>query len=262
MNQTFWTAVGALGTVASVVAAVYIGLRQPETVPPQEHPIPQGKFSKGSDTPMPEVAAKCLGQKLPACGDNVNSIAVDIASSCRTYLKSDPNSPLAYSLIGRANRALGQLGEAEAAFQMQLQLGQSLNDRNTISQAYFNLASIHMRRKALDPAEKYARMSLELAASNATAQAANYKILGDVYYQREDFVQADTHLSRSAELYQESDDRLSLGGVLTGLGFTKLRKRDRLNGCFYLRKARDVLSETAFLSASNTIERQLLETRC
>jgi tetratricopeptide (TPR) repeat protein len=250
-----WNAIGAIATVASLIVAISIGVRSEKSalLPP---------YFATTPTPIEtESTHRCIALKLPDCSDNINNTANEIITNCKSYIGLDSKSPLAYSLLGRAYRSLGQLGEAEGAFEMQLQLGQTLNDAGTIGQAYYNLATIGFREGMLDRAEFYVKKSLEQAGNSGIARAANYKVLGDIYFKKNDFANAEGNFNRSVEFFLQTDDKLGLGGAYTGLAFAKLRQRNR-DGCLYLQKTKAIIADIACFAPRNENERYLGETKC
>ena len=260
-----WNAVGAIAGIIGVVVGVYFGLRSLEnTVSPSPAQPNPPSVPRPSPAPSPPVepAPRCPALRLNSCELNTDSQASNIVNFCQAYIAKNWNDPAAYQVLGRAYLALGRLDEAERQFESQLALGVKMNDDGIVGQANFNQAITYYRRTAFDRAEALARKSLALTKTNAGAQAGNYKLLGDIYYKRNNFSIAESNFQSAVDILSSRDDKYGLAMSLVGLGFSKLRNRDRASGCSQLKEARRLFSEANCTKGIREIEKYLSDTRC
>jgi tetratricopeptide (TPR) repeat protein len=137
-----------------------------------------------------------------------------------------------------------------------------MQDKSVLALASYNLATLNMRRTAFDRAERLAHESLELDNDNRAAQAGNYRLLGDVFYRRNDFRAAASFFQRSANLLGGEVDKVGFARALVGLGWSHLKNGDRVAGCSDLRRAHSLFVGVNCTKGIGDIEKYLAETHC
>lgn len=252
MNQSFWTAISAIGTLAGVGVAIWVGVKTTN-------------FSNVPLTPAPPSADNiCKSAIVSQCREDIRSNVQNAVLSCQQYVDCDPNSSNAFALLGQANRASGRLGAAQYAYEKELALGQKNNNEGEIATAYHNLAVVYSEQDSLNKAENALKKALEIniKSNNQTGQGANYNVLGGVYLKRGNLVEAESNFTRAVEILDRVDDKVGLGNAYIGLGYLKLRNNDLIGGCSYLKKAREVFSKAKYPRGISEVDNHLSRTGC
>ncbi len=262
MNQTFWTAVGAIATLAGAIAAIWVALAPSNSSNISGQKPPEIQITLPSDKSKQQDI--CKSATISTCRNDIRINAQAAVISCQGYVDCDQNNPAAFALLGQANRVVGRLAAAEKSYEQQLMLGQKNNDESVVAQAYHNLSVIYLEQNALDRAESVFKKSLELnlKSENKAGQGANYKGLADVYLKRGNLPTAENYFLKSSDILTKIDDKIGIGNTYVGLGFTKLRAGERTAGCSYLQQARKIFEETKYPRGVGEVDNYLQRTGC
>nr|VFK77211.1 MAG: Tfp pilus assembly protein PilF [Candidatus Kentron sp. MB] len=132
----------------------------------------------------------------------------------------DPDDPIAWNRIGHLKRRLGELPEAQAAYQRVLAIGQQTNDQQTIAAALGNLGNVARIRGELDEAEQYHRQSLaiEQELGRKEGMASQLGNLGVVAKTRGELDQAEEYYWRSLAIEKELGRKEGMASDLSNLG--------------------------------------------
>lgn len=217
--------------------------------------------SKAPDVSLGRI--KACTATLTACKDDFKISATAAIDSCNRYLECDKNNPSVYSILGQTYRSTGQLSDSDRSFEKELQIGQDLDDPATIGQAYNSLAINYVANNVLDRAEAYVKKSIAInLSSNRAMLAANYKVMGDIYYKRGMLNVAEDYFQKAIVIQKELDEKSGLGNTYIGLGYAKLRSGDRNMGCSYLRQAYAVFSAGGLRRMQDQVQQHLERTHC
>jgi len=164
--------------------------------------------------------------KILALGANYNQ-ALDHYATARSLLKSHSKTPeyarqmadLCYR-TAKTQETRGDYNSAEQWLAEGLTYLDETQPGAEISHIYNLLGWIRVRRSDLDGALLYIEKSLELARAAGLSQleADSLRVLGNVYYQRGDYIRAAQVYSEGLRLASEGRDRLRQSALLNNLG--------------------------------------------
>ena len=146
----------------------------------------------------------------------------------RRAVELDPNEADGWNQLGRLLLRVGELGEAEAAYQSALSIGETTRDPATIAVAYGNLGIIYKTRGDLDQAEAMHRKALALNEELGRKQgmASNYGNLGIVYKTRGDLEEAEAMYRKALALNEELGRKEGIANQYGNLGIVYQTRGD------------------------------------
>nr|VFK33952.1 MAG: Tfp pilus assembly protein PilF [Candidatus Kentron sp. MB]VFK76520.1 MAG: Tfp pilus assembly protein PilF [Candidatus Kentron sp. MB] len=132
----------------------------------------------------------------------------------------DPNDPIAWNRIGLLKQRLGELAEAQAAYQRVLAIGQQTNHQNAVAAALGNLGIIAQTRGELDQAEEYHQRSLTIdeELGNKEGMAADLGNLGNITQIRGELDQAEQYHRQALAINKELGHKEGMASQLGNLG--------------------------------------------
>ncbi len=122
----------------------------------------------------------------------------------RRAVALDPENPDGWNQLGHLLRRIGQIEEAENAYQHVLELGDSSQDLSLRAVAYGNLGNLYQMRGELDKAEEMYLKSLKIneALGRKEGMASEYGNLGILYQTRGELDKAEEMYLKSLHLFQ------------------------------------------------------------
>jgi tetratricopeptide (TPR) repeat protein len=198
------------------------------------------------------------------CADGFKTSVEAAIQACQRYVTCDPNNPNARSMLGQALTDAGRLSQAADQFQDELAYAKKSKDKTLLSKAYYDLSRLSLRQGALDQAEQYAQMSINEAQTggNQLRLALAQRSSGDIYRSKGNLPMAEDSYKKAVAVQERIGDKIGLGQTFVSLGNTVLNKGDRLAGCSYLRRARELYVDANFPRGTQDADRSLLTARC
>ena len=170
------------------------------------------------DTQKAEAIFQEIEQKKAAEGQAANKEAATAArhlgalaflhdtqkalDAYRRATQLDPDNEQGWNQLGHLLQRVGELEDAEAAYQRVLALGEKRNDQSLVAIAYGNLGIVYGIRGELEQAEAMYLKSLALdeALGRKEGMASDYTNLGTVYQIRGELEQAEAMYHKSLAL--------------------------------------------------------------
>ncbi|HEV7877277.1 hypothetical protein [Bradyrhizobium sp.] len=277
-NMNLNVSADLLGSVKSI----YEGAKIQGTAVLQNAPEFLKLFPEGERTTVYKLYVECITKflgtpstdatlpKKEACVANytecTNGFKTSVEAAiqaCQQYVTCDPNNPNARSMLGQALTDAGRLPQAADQFQAGLAYAKKSKDRTLLSKAYYDLSRLSLRQGILDQAEQYAQMSISeaQAGANQLRLALAQRSAGDIYRAKGNLPMAEESYKKAVAVQERIGDKIGLGQTFVSLGNTVLNK-DRLAGCSYLRRARELYADANFPRGVQDAERSLLTARC
>nr|VFK28215.1 MAG: Flp pilus assembly protein TadD, contains TPR repeats [Candidatus Kentron sp. MB] len=156
-----------------------------------------------------------------------------------------PEDAKAWNRIGVLNLRLGELAEAETAFQRTRELGQIAGDKATVAKALGNLGIIASTRGDLDKAEKLHRRALALneELSHKEGMATTLGNLGVIAKTRGELDEAERLYQRALALHEELGHKEGMAAAFSNLGVLFETRGQRTEAEGYWRRALALYTE-------------------
>lgn len=220
-------------------------------------------IGKNQNSDMSEIEAKQCTISLSKCKDDFKTDYKSSITSCKKYLECDPKNPGVYGLIGQSYRRIGQIGKSDKFFNKQMEFSNEFGDDYVKAVAYHNLAVNALMRGAPDSALVLVKKSQDINRdSNVAGLAANYKLIGDIYYRKSKFSDAISYFEKSIDTCIEIDHKRCLAGAYIGYSFTHLRLRNKKRACHFFMQAEKIYIELDDRRNLNKTRHQIKKFRC
>lgn len=214
-----------------------------------------------SDSALPKKQA-CVAN-YTECANGFKTSVDAAIQACQQYVACDPNNPSARSMLGLALSDAGRFPQAAEQFQAELVYARNAKDKTLLSKAYYDLSRLALKQGILDQAEQYAQMSISEAQAGTNQQRLGLaqRSSGDIHRAKGNLAMAEDSYKKAAAVQERISDKVGLGQTFVALGNTVLNK-DRLAGCSYLRRARELYADANFPRGIQDADRSLLMARC
>lgn len=163
----------------------------------------------------------------------------------RRAVELDPENPRGWNPLGHLLLRIGELAEAEAAYEKVRKCGKSGGDRSWMAAAVGNLGLIYYTRGELERAEDMHRKALEInqQLGSQEGMAADYGNLGIIYHTRGDFERAEEMLRQALEFHQQLGSQKGMAIQYGNLGAIYRDRGEPELARTYWQKARDLFAK-------------------
>ena len=147
----------------------------------------------------------------------------DTKKALKAYRRSvelDPNAADGWNQLGTLLKRVGELSDAEAAYQRVLSIGETTRDPATIAAAYGNLGNVYEARGDVAEAEDIYRKALEIGEKlgRKEGMAIQFGNLGNLYQRRGDLDKAEAMYRKSLALHEELGRKEGMASAYGNMG--------------------------------------------
>ncbi len=163
----------------------------------------------------------------------------------RKAVELDPQDPTGWNRLGHLLRRVGELDEAEQAYETVLALGKRTESREAIAIAYGNLGIVYETRGELDRAEEMHLKGLEIdeALGRKEGMASTYGNLGIVYKKRGELDRAEEMYLKSLEIEEALGRKEGMARQYGNLGILYEARQEMRAACRAWEKSTDLFAE-------------------
>lgn len=144
--------------------------------------------------------------------------------------------------IGRCQKLIINLNDAEYYFRRSLDYARQINDRRQMALALMNLASVQLDRRQFDKAIKNSTRAIQLLTelNDLNGLGATHNILGLVYKAKGNYDLASINLNQALVYYEATSNKEEIAGVYHNVGtiFKEQKKYD--NALIYLNRSIEI----------------------
>lgn len=144
--------------------------------------------------------------------------------------------------VGRSQRTILNLDDAEYYFRRSLGYSQIIDDRRQMALALTNLASVQLDREQYDKSIKNANRSLQLLSTlkDLNGLGATHNILGMVYKEREEYNEASINFNQALVYFESTNNREEIAEVYHNVGTVFKEQRRYQNALNYLNRSIEI----------------------
>lgn len=182
-------------------------------------------------------------------------------AALQTYEKEGDREGIAWTSLSIA-RLFNRIEIYDKALQYnELALNQyrGLGNQNGITLSLTEQANIYYHSGLNDKALKIAKEVLEsnIQSQNTHGQAANYLLIGIIYYELKNYAEANESLLRALDLKQTVNDSIDIAKLNRYLGEVQIKKENFNDGFKYLNSALDIAQKQGMMADVRDIYQSL-----